>query len=264
MIALFAAIRAAHFASLLFVFGAEAFAWIPQRGGDGSALPRKSILIAAAVALITAILSLDPRTHAAMALEPLGQARIVLLAMLVAALAWRRLKGLNALLAGAALALMAVSSHAAGVAPVLGAVSDAVHLLAAGFWIGGLCVLVAFMRTRPPAATLVPALRTFSSFGMIAVALLVIAGTANGVLILGGAQGRWTGGYIGLLTLKLVLAAVMIALALTNRFGLLPGIARGEAEAQDTLSTTVAVELACGAAVLLVAGLLGMTAPLTM
>ena len=97
---------------------------------------------------------------------------------------------------------------------LLGAVNDGLHLLAAGFWIGGLAVLSGLAFARPAASALLPALRIFSSSGMLAVALLIVAGTVNGVLILGGSGAQLVAASIqACWRRKLVLAALMMALA---------------------------------------------------
>jgi len=98
----------------------------------------------------------------------------------------------------------------------------------------------------------------------VSVAVLVAAGAANGVFILGQQGMPWNGTYVTLLALKIVLAAVMIALALTNRFGVLPALARGEDEAQDTIPLTVSAELGAAIAILVIVGFLGLTAPMQM
>ena len=75
---------------------------------------------------------------------------------------------------------------------------------------------------------------------------------------------NWSGTYVTWLAVKIVLAAVMVALALTNRFGVLPGLARGEAEAQDTIPLTVLAELGCAVLIVIIVGFLGLTAPMEM
>jgi putative copper resistance protein D len=177
--------------------------------------------------------------------------------------------GLKALTAGLALALPGLTSHAAAADDTryeyARAAVDALHLLAAGFWIGGLVALLPPIFARPrDVPKLVAKLRLFSFYGPIAVAVLVVAGTLNGVAILDVRGMQWSGTYLTWLAVKLVLAGVMIALALTNRFGVLPGLARGEKEAQDTIPLTVLAELGCAALILLAVGFLGLTSPMQM
>ncbi len=173
-----------------------------------------------------------------------------LLGLLLAPDGW-----IAAALAGLVLALPAITGHAAGSSPAgfiaIGATLDAVHLLAAGLWIGGLAVLLA-VRKRPQ---FIAALALFSDFAMVAVLLLVMTGLINAVSILLGDQGTAAPFYLGVLGAKLVLVLVMLGLAGINRFRLLPGSAAG------TIARNAAIELALGAAVILLAGWLGQLQP---
>ncbi len=95
-------------------------------------------------------------------------------------------------------------------------------------------------------------------------AVLVAAGTASAIVILDVPGMRWSDTYVAWLAVKIVLAGLMVALALTNRFGVLPALARGEAEAQDTIPLTVLAELGAALLILLIVGFLGVTAPMQM
>lgn len=284
--AVYALVRGLHFASLMIVFGSEAFAAVSS-GSPSPRLSKRILLIAAGTALATAALSLffaaaqmsgaglfsiSAATLSVAVTQTLfGQVALVrlgLLILLIFSLLFLHRPAWNALLAGLALAALSLTSHAAAAGPqeylVLRAANDAAHLLAAGFWVGGLVVLVFQAATRRNLESFLPLLRRFSTFGMVAVAVLAVAGVINGVLILGGEEAHWSFGYIMLLTVKLLLAALMIALALTNRFGFLPGIAKGDENAARNLFATTVAELVLGAAILLVVGFLGLSAPLKM
>jgi putative copper resistance protein D len=172
-------------------------------------------------------------------------------------------------LGGAALALLSLTSHAAAAGPAqftaLRAGIDGVHLLTAGFWLGGVMTLIAAVRREPrDGAKHVALLRLFSRWGSACVALLVAAGTFSGVAILYAPGMAWSPVYLTLLAVKLVLAGLMIALALTNRFSLLPGLARGEKEAAENLPLTLYAELGAALLIVLVVGFLGLTAPMQM
>jgi len=137
-------------------------------------------------------------------------------------------------LAGTALVLLGWTSHAAAAVAVeyntLFAVIDALHLLAGGFWLGGLVALVPSVMTKSDGKTaLLARLRLFSRWAMAAVALLAAAGTANAIAILDFRGMRWSVVYLTWLAIKLVLAGIMVALALTNRFGVTPALVRGDA-----------------------------------
>jgi putative copper resistance protein D len=279
----FAAVRALHFASLMSLFGAAALLFQAPEGG---AWARRPLAVAALVALVGAIGCLcfaateitgdaaafaNPRMMAGVVLSTFyGNVFVVRLMLLVALCALgfvERAFGWKAAVAGAALALVSLTSHAAasGDAYWLHAGIDALHLLTAGFWVGGLVVLVREALAAPrDTPRLIGLLRTFSRWGAASVAVLIAAGTANGVFILGAPGMRWSATYITLLAIKVVLAAVMVALALTNRFGVLPGLERGEAEAGGTIALTVTAELVFAGVVLLIVGFLGVVSPMDM
>jgi putative copper resistance protein D len=284
---LFALVRALHFAGLMAIFGAAALAFLAREPRNDPRL-RRPLGIAALVALATAILSLCLTTGEMTGVPEASydifsvttvvaqtfygnvfMVRIALLIGLCLLCVADTGPGLKALTAGLALALLGLTSHAAAAGDAryeyVRAAVDALHLLAAGFWIGGLVALLPPIFTRPgDVPKLVAKLRLFSFYGLIAVAILVVAGTLNGVAILDVRGMQWSGTYLTWLAVKLVLAGVMIALALTNRFGVLPALARGETEARDTIPLTVLAELGCAGLILLAVGFLGLTSPMQM
>jgi putative copper resistance protein D len=160
-----------------------------------------------------------------------------------------------AALAGLALALPAITGHAAQSSPAgfiaIGATLDAVHLLAAGGWIGGLAVLLA-IRKQP---TFTAALGLFSDMAMIAVVVLVMTGLINALSILLGDKGTDAPLYLGVLGAKLGLVLAMLLLAAVNRFAMLPRGATG------AIARNAAIELALGGVVIALAGWLGQLPP---
>ncbi len=185
-------------------------------------------------------------------------ARMTALATIALLLVLRRGQALIVLLSTLALILPAATSHAAAASPAgfaaIGAVTDAVHLLTAGFWLGGLVLLLLLFRRGEP--HMLPALSLFSDWAMMAVLLLVMSGMINSASILLGQQGRPSPVYLGALGLKLALVAGMIGLALVNRFRLMPAGRAGR------IAYHSALELGAGLAVALIAGLLGQLQPL--
>ena len=168
----------------------------------------------------------------------------------------RRGRKIAVLLAALALALPAVTSHAAESSPAgftaIGATLDGVHLLACGFWIGGLVVLAALFHRNEPNMLL--ALSLFSDWAMVAVLLLVMTGLINAASILLG-HGAPSPVYLGVLGAKLALVAVMLGLATVNRFRLMP---RGT---DAGIARNAALELGLGLIVVLLAGALGQLQP---
>ncbi len=287
MIVFFALTRALHFASLMTVFGASAYSAIAAPRVDLAPVSgrlRRWLIIAAIIALVTSVICLgfvtsqmagDPA--AAFDLNQLSivakqtdyghvfLARAALLTGLIALVVIDASAWLRALVSGAALAVLGTVSHAAARGGGWGwalAANDGLHLLCAGFWIGALVVLALLIRAR--SADLVTALRIFSGWAIIAVAFLVLAGSINAAAILYQPGMTWSGAYLGWLAAKLVLAALMIALALTNRFGILPAMVRGDKESSESLTMTVIMELSCATLILLVVGILGETSPMAM
>jgi len=197
----FTLVRAAHFLALMLVFGAESLqalfgAFLAEQ--PPQILSRRLFTIASIAALATALLwfgltvvqvggswnaALDPQTLSPIAEQttfgPILLARIAVCAFLVVTSLLPRLRLVRIVVSGAALAAIALTSHAAasGETFVLArAANDAVHLLAAGFWIGSLAVLVPLVAAqRKTPLALMPALRLFSLAGTIAVAALIAA-----------------------------------------------------------------------------------------
>ena len=151
-----------------------------------------------------------------------------------------------------------VTSHAALASPAgftaIGTILDAVHLLTAGFWIGGLAVLAALFRRKEP--NLLLALSLFSDWAMIAVLLLVMTGLIDAAQVLLGGKGAFSTLYLAVLGAKLALVGAMLWLAAANRFKYMPK-SQEAAIARNTVR-----ELAAGIIVVLLAGALGQLQPL--
>lgn len=280
-------VRAVHFASLMVLFGSQSLETLfvaRLAAPPASPLPRFLPMWLAVIALASAALWLvlfaaglsDPATPFGPATLWLaanatlfGKVTLIRLALLGAlvVVAWRfRAMGLRIALSAAALSTIALTGHAAaGGDPHLlwaRAANDGVHLLAAGFWVGSLALLVALaIAHRAAPEVLLAPLGLFSRWGVVAVAALVVTGLLNTWLILFASGAPAAFGYIGLLTLKIVLAALMVALALTNRFGLTESIRKDEPAAAATLRVSMAVELATGFIIILIVGFLGTMTP---
>lgn len=182
------------------------------------------------------------------------------------------------LLGGAYAATLAGTGHAA-----IGAMADryvhlgcdAVHLLAAGAWVGALPGLVSLLkragdRERPQAFALAAeATRRFSSLSLISVSALVFTGLVNASYLVGSVQALIETDYGILLMWKLLLFALMSALAATNRLRLSPEIAGVAPSTTDDskraalarLRQNAMVELATGAAIVGIVAALGLSTP---
>ncbi len=268
MTALAALGRGLHDASLMTLFGSACLmallaARVPELALEGGALALgRRVAALLALASAPAWLIGAPAWTAATLAGQILLIRIVLLILLAGAVWSGRIRA-AAWLAGAALVAIAATGHVAGASPqgfiVIGAASDGLHLLTAGYWIGGLSVLVAMLGERPKAARLPQAVALFAEWGLIAVALLVMTGVINAAMVLLGSPGHDTLLYAGVLALKIILALTMIALALTNHFRLLPHLAREGIAAR--LRNRAGWELGLGLAVVGLAALLTLLSP---
>jgi len=192
--------------------------------------------------------------------------RIVGLALLLVASIWMRAHRTEVLVTLSALLLasLGLTSHAAASAEFpagyLRAASDSAHLLAAGFWTGGLVTLAVVVQEHINApAKLIAPLRLFSMWGTYAVAALVLTGVLNALAILGLSAPRFSV-YRSVLIVKVALAAAMIALAIFNRWRLAPALAQDGAT-PHRLALTVVTELALAVMVISAAGFLGLLPP---
>jgi copper resistance protein D len=172
-------------------------------------------------------------------------------------------------------AAIAWTGHAAstpGVEGNLHLAADALHVLAAAAWIGGLVSLVLLLAViskippMPGAVLAQDVAQRFSTLGMLSVAILVLSGTVNSWILVGSFDGLFADEYGRLLILKLIIFAFMLAFAAVNRFWLTPRLAvssanTGQSEALRQLTRNSTIEIALGLAIFAVVGLLGTLHP---
>ncbi|HSS70162.1 MAG TPA: copper homeostasis membrane protein CopD [Casimicrobiaceae bacterium] len=197
----------------------------------------------------------------------------VALAVVLAVLLWsstqvtpgaiRRILTYAALaIAGVYLASLAWAGHAAaGGERSVQLASDAVHLLAAGAWLGALPALAAMLASGPGFDPAARATRRFSSLGVASVTALVCTGVVNAWYLVGDIPGLVGTGYGRLLLAKLALFAAMLALAAVNRLVLTPRLSTGGSAAASRLRRNALVETAFGAGIVAIVGVLGITIP---
>ena len=116
---------------------------------------------------------------------------------------------------GGALVMLAASGHAAGVSPAwYGIGLDAVHLLAAGLWAGGIAALAVL---RPPggwrSAEARVLLARFTPIALGAFAATVVAGGLEAITQLGSIQALVETAYGRVLLVKMALVALMLPLS---------------------------------------------------
>jgi putative copper resistance protein D len=271
--------RFAHFAAAMSLFGASLFLAILSPPALRAALARSigPILAAASViAAATAILWLllvggemaggwrdafDPAVLSATLYETqfgsLWQGRLVLALALLIVAPWRGppRSALIAILAGVNLASLGLVGHAAmrmGVDGVFERANQALHLAAAGFWLGALAPLLVCLRLLGDPALKDEAaagLRRFSGLGHVAVAAVLATGVVNIFMILGRWPRDFSSPYQACLTMKMATVVVMVLIALYNRYWLVPR-RKADAGASAALVRNTALEIGLGAVVL--------------
>ena len=158
------------------------------------------------------------------------------------------------LAAGIALAL---SGHASNAMPqALTRPSVFLHVVCAAFWIGALVPLLAALRSGEGGA-----LSRFTRAIPYPLAILVITGVALAVVQLDRVDALWTTNYGIVLSCKLAAIAVLLALAMANRYVLVPRFQRGGAAASGPLARVIAAEAAVAVAILGLVALWRFTPP---
>jgi putative copper resistance protein D len=143
--------------------------------------------------------------------------------------------------------------------------ADALHLLAASAWIGGLpplaMLLAGTSRAKEPGwpGVVATAIHRFSILGIASVGVLLVSGIINTWYEVGSVGSLIENPYGRLVLLKLGLFAAMLGIAAVNRFHLTPRIAA--AGSVHHLQRNSWAETALGLAAVLVVGFLGTMAP---
>ncbi|WP_271620955.1 copper homeostasis membrane protein CopD [Bradyrhizobium sp. CCBAU 51745] len=173
--------------------------------------------------------------------------------------------GLAASLAFAA--MLAWTGHAGatfGIVGYLHLAADALHILAAAGWIGGLVPLILFLAAaRYGSSPLLArdAVGRFSTMGIISVATLILTGVANTVVLVGSVRGLIATEYGQLLLVKLAVFAFMLTFAAVNRLSLTPRLGKYGDAARASLVRNSTIELVLGLVVFAIVGLLGTLHP---
>ncbi|MBI1361929.1 MAG: hypothetical protein GC155_16760 [Alphaproteobacteria bacterium] len=260
--------RFLHLATAMIAFGAAVFPYYAR------AAPRFPMRIVTGLALLSgfawfASILLNISGDAATAFRP-DEIRLVLLktgfgrtwlvhlslslALFVSATAGPR--ALTAATAALSLAALAGIGHAAageGAEHLVRLVSQGVHLLSAGLWLGGLVPLWRAIASKDEGREQI--VRRFTSTGYAAVALVVLTGLINTWLVTGSFLPSPGSVYGRILLIKIALVAGLVAIALFNQFyatrrSLWPLLRRG-----------IAGELAVFTCVLIAVAWLGVTSP---
>jgi putative copper resistance protein D len=283
----------------MMIFGGSAFRYYAIVGVRASATPsilaefdawlERMILTTAIVALLSALAlllcqaaamvgslaaSVDPGTVTAVLFETrfgrvwcwhLLLAIILVLACLGHPRPRQPLTLVISLLLLASLGWIGHAAMGEGPARVAHELNQTVHLLAAGFWLGGLAPLgwllrrVRAQRDADIALTR-NAVQHFSQMGYVAVALIALSGVINSLLLVGSLDAMFGTPYGRLLALKILLFLAMVVVALINRFRLAPRISQ-DPLALHALCRTVGVEQGLGLCILAAVSVLGTGPP---
>ena len=190
-----------------------------------------------------------------------------LFALLLSAGTWCGLR--NAPLASLSCGVLiatGLSGHAAmesGAIGLLHMANNVIHILCAAFWLGALIVVLPLLRRAPSAHAhghAGHALARFSWAGHWAVAGVMLTGAINTWLILHDASLSIQSPYQCLLALKILLALLMTALALANRYYWVPRLSHN-AHAITWLRRQATVALGSGLVAVALVSLLGMLSP---
>jgi copper transport protein len=280
-------VRGLHYAALLFLIGAFAFATIVwPRAGLAIAWPRGWVIAAATLGLVTSVLaiglqgvlgagvslghvldrtildgSLDTRSGEAWAIR----AGAWLVVLILVATAPRPPQRWLIALAAAALAVVVVSLPLAGHADThspegLLVSTDLVHVLAAGVWLGGLLTLLAVYWPRRGVDATPDGRKATASFSRIALpamALLIAVGILQGWIYLGSLTEIVSGTYGIALLSKIALVAVIVALATRSR----RAVARFASGGATQLRRLMSVEVALAVLVIAATAVLVRAAP---
>lgn len=285
MFAFLAAARFVHFAALTALFGLLAFPLYAYGPGENAPRFPKAIkwgavltLLSAWVVLLGASANVGGGAASAFDIRVLSAVvgdttfgrvwtvrillAVVLAGMLIRPGPTRDPKRL--ILAGLLLASIALTGHSAlpgGVPGIVHRAADAGHLIAAGWWIGGLLALLLAWSRLGPQPHLV--LERFSGVGYGAVAVIVLTGLFKSAILVATVNSSVSTVYGWTLLLKVVLFVGMGVLALSNHYWITPGLKRGGDLALwlTRLRRQVLAEFFLGLGVLAVVGALGAMSP---
>lgn len=207
----------------------------------------------------------------------ISEIRVALAIVLAACLSYDRLPLAQPLALASSLGLVAGiawTGHAGSSVGAIGSVhvtADALHLVAAAAWLGGLVpftlLLAEARRNQDHAwAFASQAARRFSSLGMLSVGTILATGIVNAWILVGSIKGLLTTEYGWLLMLKIFLFMIMLAFAAINRYWLTPDLAlplgnEAQLKALRRLTCNSGIEIALGLAIFAVVGVLGTLHP---
>ncbi len=289
--ALYAACRFVHFAAIIQLFGLLLFSEYLAPAGLRCSLRlvfHRAVLLLAWATMVTSLLmlclqagqmgdgwsdTLRPPIWLAVMRTAFGQIWLWHSALALTAVAAAYLlttpgvRNRSQLMAvGCLLLTLGLVGHAAinsGLPGIIQRINHMVHLLSAAWWVGGLLPLAYCMRLlggaeRPLA---MQTLVRYSQSGHVAVALVILTGIINNAFILGQWPTIGSSWYQSLLIAKTLLVLLMLVLAITNRYLLVPAMGRDETRALRLLIRFTVGEIGLASLVLLLVSIFAMLEP---
>lgn len=153
---------------------------------------------------------------------------------------------------GLVLAEVATTGHMATELDLFGitrVATAAVHILSAAAWVGALLTfltLIHLSRSPQLRTAAISAMRLFSRAGHLAVGLVVLTGLINSWVIVGHQPFEWHVPYQRYLLLKIAVVGAMCAIALVDRYVILPQFRASPLFARTALIGGAAYEIALG------------------
>lgn len=269
---LWVCLRACHFLSVLLLTGSAFYTALlaPARFRPVLAFRLRTVLTLSALgSLLTAVLMLatqtglmsgdwhnvyDGDTWQAVLTTRFGQvwrweilfALLSVLALLLRGRLCQQMLLLSGLLQLIALAGVGHAAMRDGWLGALQQANHALHLIAAAFWSGGLLPLLLLMRDARNIAHRTDAIRSmmrFSRYGHLAVALALVTGMFNSLLIAGDPL-RWQPTWWStLLITKVMLVMLMVTIAVINRYWLVPRFRLAGSDASSIFIRLTQLEL---------------------
>ncbi|MBU9824167.1 copper homeostasis membrane protein CopD [Rahnella perminowiae] len=288
---LFVLCRFAHFASLMQIFGLSVFCSLLTPAGFSAVLLRKNQTLMICSAFVAAVTSVGMLAiQAALMGNGWGDALNLNVWLLVLTTAFGEVWRWHLLLTAALLLVLlmdwlpvrnmlvflcsfgllmsqALVGHAAMHEGILGVIqrsNHVVHLLSAAYWFGCLLPLLTCMwYTRQPAARpyALATLIRFSLWGQAAVALVILTGIINTTIILQRWPTDMTSLYQRLLVVKVWMVGMMVAVAVFNRYRLVPLMSKDPDRAQHYFVMMTWLEWGLALGVLLLVSVFATLAP---
>jgi putative copper resistance protein D len=291
---LIAAVRALHFAAAIVVFGQFAYlAAVAPRGELPPGFARTLAIGAVALPLtmlpwlaleavsmsglpVSAALGMETLTVVATqtVFGRLWVVRFLLAGVLLALVPFlqrhpthRAALSLGALLAALLLATIAGAGHAVageGADRAAHLCADALHLLAAGAWLGALAPLIRTLARPDAPARSARLAQRFSALGVACMAAILLSGIVNAYYNLPDLAALGRTSYGLMLVAKISLFLLIVVLAAINRNVLMPRLARASGDAAGAaraLRRNAIAECVLGFAIVGIVGVLGITVP---